>query len=426
MELGDIMFYLCTPNMSRDSYRSIHNLLNTAFRNILYFSLILILSIPNLYAGEYHNPKERTVSSYESLACSQCHTMHGSQGGESMLYGGSSLQPKLLRHQSILELCLFCHDGITSVAIMDDRIPPDISNNTSYLASAGDFRHSNVDNEANRHSIGIAAPTPPGNNNPTAWAEVTTRFGSDFNCLYCHAQHGNNNYRNLRYDPGNPGNDSPTNANRVEISYAFDSGSMPNDDAKDVNYYGPNVGTNPNKFSRGNVAFRRAPLDNDTNPVRGISAWCGRCHSKFYGVSNTYNDAGASYLGGSPSTGIAGLGDNNAGNPWYRHPVGDITLTIAASSTNLHGDYSSSSYINLNKVRVIEPDSPPVVNGNEQPFCLSCHYAHGGGNPGADQTLNHSNLVKIDAEGDINMWDTTNYNTATPNMRNVCQQCHNQ
>lgn len=436
MGLGDIMFYLCTPNMSRDSYRSIYNLLNTAFRNIIYFSLILILSMPNLYAGEYHNPKERTVSNYESLACSQCHTMHGSQGGQSMVYCASPPCPdvtytKLLRHQSILELCLFCHDGTNSVAIMDGRVPPDISNNNqNYVPSAGDFRHSNVDNEANRHSIGIdvTTTTPPGyDNTKVIWTgtdSVTGRFGSTFNCLYCHAQHGNNNYRNLRYDPGNPVNDNQGTG--VNIVYRMTNvvgtgcGTAGTCDVENSDS-GGNLPTGLAKYYRANVKFRRTGSD-----YNKISEWCGKCHSKFFGKS------GNSDLGGdaSPDPGVGGGDINISTSPWKRHPVGDID----ANNTNLHTDYSvgvsASGYLGNNKsIRVADYDAN---TSKYQPFCLSCHYAHGGGNPNnaIDPTLDHSMLAYIDSSGLVNLCKTatcgTDYDTNTGRMRNVCQQCHNQ
>lgn len=420
MELGDIMFYICTPNMTIHGYRSVSNLLNTAFRNILYFLLILILSMPNLYAGEYHNPKERTVSNYESLACSQCHTMHGSQGGQSMLYGGSNLQPKLLRHQSILELCLFCHDGTNSVAIMDNRIPPDIlNNNQNYVPSAGDFRHSNVDNEANRHSIGtdVTTTTPPGyDNTKVIWTgtdSVTGRFGSTFNCLYCHAQHGNSNYRNLRYDPGDPVNDNQGTG--VNIVYRMTSATctagtcdVENSDS------GGNLPTGLAKYYRANVKFRRTGSD-----YNKISEWCGKCHSKFFGKS------GNAELGGdaSPDPGVGGGDINTSTSPWKRHPVGDINV----GATNLHTDTSNSSYLGTT-IRVADYNNSLT---NYQPLCLTCHYAHGGGNPNnvIDPTLDHSMLAYIDNSGNVNICNGSNgcsYTASQGMMRNVCQQCHNQ
>ena len=89
-----------------------------------------------------------------TLACAQCHTMHGSQGEGSLIYGGAAaIYPKLLRQASVLELCLFCH-GAISPGVIDSagRIPPQIVSNITYIPSAGDFADGGSVNEANRHS----------------------------------------------------------------------------------------------------------------------------------------------------------------------------------------------------------------------------------------------------------------------------------
>ena len=81
------------------------------------------------------------------------------------------------------------------------------------------------------------------------------------------------------------------------------------------------------------------------------------------------------------------------------------------------------------RIRAVNPDNaePNITTADEQPFCLTCHYAHGGGNPDtvADTAYNHTNLVKLDNSGNLNISASYNDNNGGF-LRNVCEQCHNQ
>ncbi len=380
----------------------------------------LSFSVTPAFSGEYHASSEETTTGVETLACSQCHTMHGSQGGQTLLYEGSTLTPKLLRASSVTNLCLYCHGSTSPGSVgWDARTPPQVENNQqNYTPSAGDFKHNNFTNEGNRHSIGsdVSSLPPPGYSG--TWSDVTARYGTEFNCEFCHDQHGNTNYRNLRFNPGVPGDDNASSPNRVMVTYAYGAVSDPDDNTKDVNYWGAGADTSSaNKFTRSRVRFRRAPLDSDS-PARGIAAWCGKCHVDFYGPS------GASNMGGVASGGVVGAGDNNSStnSPWVRHPVADINMGIA--STNKHVDATNWTSVS-SKARHINPDG---ISGNsdDEPFCFTCHYAHGGGNPNSGGTpeLDHTNLAFVDGTGKVNI--EAGYNSATGMIRNLCQQCHNQ
>ncbi|MEK7828692.1 MAG: hypothetical protein AAB256_02815, partial [Deltaproteobacteria bacterium] len=135
---------------------------NPSYIRRLYRGLIICLigsaiSSTLVFAGEYHNSMDRRpgVSPEETLACAQCHTMHGSQGAGatagSLIYNTSApgIYPKLLRAANVLELCLFCH-GAISPGVIDSagRIPPQIVSNITYIPSAGDFADGGSVNEA--------------------------------------------------------------------------------------------------------------------------------------------------------------------------------------------------------------------------------------------------------------------------------------
>ncbi|MBI5826339.1 MAG: hypothetical protein HZB22_01205 [Deltaproteobacteria bacterium] len=365
--------------------------------------VVFLLSPLSTHSGEYHNPKQNTfLKTTETLACSQCHTMHGTQGGQSMIYGGAAtVYPYLLRAATIVQLCRTCHEN--NSLSMSNPTPPDIWNMTlGYTASAGDFANGGFENEQNRHSVGQTNVTPPGSN-PT----ITIPY---FSCINCHDQHGNTNYRNLKKRPGNASSD-------ITVSYTLDGGGTCSDgsatpcDINDVTTTGQGTTANLYKYNRGNVTFRKATASNGLN---GIAPWCGGCHTNFHGAG------GASNIGGA-------VGGDTGLSPWLRHPVRDVN--IDQGNADLHADRSNwASLSSTVRTRAVNPDNldPTSSSADEQPFCLSCHYAHGGGNPNytTDATLDHSNLVFIDGSGKINI-DST-YTASTGRIRNLCEQCHNQ
>lgn len=369
----------------------------------LVIGMALSLVSTVIYAGEYHAPKEKTyLGTTETLVCSQCHTMHGSQGGQSLIYGGASTVNKaLLRASSIVQLCRTCHEN-NSLG-MSNPTPPDIWTNTlGYTASAGDFADRNVVNEANRHSVDSSNLTPPGSN-PT----INISY---FSCINCHDQHGNNNYRNLKKRPGNASSDITINFKRTAGGPATCSDGTAS--PCDVEYNadsGQGATTNLYKYNRDNVKFLKA-----ATATRGIAPFCGGCHTDFHGAG------GASNIGGA-------VGGDTGNSPWLRHPVRDVSIN--QGEADKHADRSNWAGLSI-RTRTINPDNtdPTSSDADEQPFCLSCHYAHGGGNPNnaTDPTLDHTNLVFFDSSATPKINIDSAYVASTGRIRNLCQQCHNQ
>src|SRR3990167_9750002 len=60
------------------------------------------------FAGDYH---KSGIPAETTLACAQCHIMHGTQGSVSLIYKiGINTYEKLLRADSVVNLCKYCHE----------------------------------------------------------------------------------------------------------------------------------------------------------------------------------------------------------------------------------------------------------------------------------------------------------------------------
>jgi hypothetical protein len=299
-----------------------------------------------------------------------------------MIFDGAAIPyPKLLRHSNILNLCLYCHDGNQTGL---SPPPPDVwgtlaagqSNPSAGNLCSGGGATPCSDVSTN-HSIGVDVSLiePPGF--VGTWSNVTDKFTTTFSCLYCHDQHGNANYRNLRADPGN--------LSGVTASYAMGAAGDATKHVNNILAAGPGVA----KYETGVVVFRLAPTSNN----EGIQGFCKGCHTNFH------DRGGATEMGGSLA-GDTGL------NPWLRHPTMDVTMGEA--DTNLHVDFTNWQTALPWRPRIINADGT-AGNADDEPFCLSCHRAHG--------SNRHSNLI---------YGEPTSTGGAGTMMRSTCQQCHNQ
>ena len=394
------------------------------YRGLIICLICSAISSALAVAGEYHNPRERTATkTQDTLACAQCHTMHGSQGAGagagSLIYSGTAaIYPMLLRQANVLELCLFCHSNNQAAGqIESGRTPPDIWSGSGTGKVEATPGGGAVNSAGLLCAGGSAVATPPCGDNkishtidvnanvtPPGWtgAEVPlfTPVKGGFVCINCHDQHGNTNYRNLR-------NMSYRGVNFTGVDVSYNMGTdvaSPNcSDGSTSPCFVQNIDSLNNaptgllKYVTSNVKFRKPPTDSAN---QGIQAFCKRCHNNFHFASI---DASApTEMGGSA------LGDTAAviGDEWKRHPMMDVTISEA--NTNLHADgpyWGTATWW----PRVIDPNGTPG-SGDEIPFCFSCHRVHG--------STNHSNLIfgdpTISVGGDGTM------------MRITCLQCHNQ
>jgi len=311
------------------------------------FILVLVATCPETRAGDWH------VEPY--LYCQNCHVQHATKDGTAIPGGPYST---LLLKNTVNELCLSCHDGSDPTA-PDVQAPVQMYDATFYgESSAGHFDLIAVDNPAG-HSLGLAAVIP---------LQVEAEF-VELSCASCHAVHGNQNYRNLLYDPANTG-DSLSLVTGTDVFAQF---------APDKP---PTTAGSITAYSRENIGFKQ-----------GYSAWCAACHNQLAANATSAppahfnshpNDVAINEfpfeLHTDPVHWVAGTGEGFADDP---AGIERVPFEVPAAV-----DFVSSS----------EPAETNRI------FCGSCHKAHGG-----------------DKEKSL-LWS---YREGDPDYISGCQQCHN-
>lgn len=301
-------------------------------------------------AGTYHN---------SPLVCSDCHVMHASYAGT--LYNAGAGFVNLLKATNTATLCLNCHasNGTDAAA---NTLAPRVAGSTgsgtggrvgtspgtvSGDSLAGgyfgpDAVFTNVSGGAdytsvNGHDLEVTAEgaAPPG-------ADAADGFrvpaGNQLlTCSTCHDQHGNANYRNLKYDPNT--NNAEINSCTVVVTVGGAANYRGDSDvwraSSGANYYGQDV-----------------------------TSFCQDCHERF-GPINTY--AGAAGQTGAGPYDNEGLVDNASGANSH-HPIdSDLAATIGGNYTTYSGG---------DTVPLLRTSGAATPSGNSV-FCLSCHRAHG-------------------------------------------------
>ncbi len=315
---------------------------------------------------------------HTDLQCSDCHTMHYSEGGAPIKTpsGESYAGPSefLIRADSVNLLCLSCHDSGTGGI----NGAPDVWGVASYETpvlkrAAGSFQGSVGVISHKGHSLGVVKDIAPGSN------PIVT-FPTGLTCVSCHDAHGNGNYRSLKSNVGN--------GTHLKVSYinGIYSGSS--------SIFQVELNPTSIHYSTRNIQYRR-----DT-PVDGLSQWCKGCHTNFHGTGGEINDSGIL------------LGDNNATNSaWVQHPITGVTMSQAVKNQHL----DSSAWFNeklKSRLPVVSPSNQiPGTNTNSdnQVACITCHKAHGSTNPFG---LIYDNPLSPNREDGTSLMQS-------------CQQCHN-
>jgi len=344
--------------------------------------------------------------------CSNCHTMHNSQGGAEMAtYGSGQVwsdttpQPALLRGT-----CLGCHGqgGTDMIKTINGSPIPQVYHTGATDLASGNFNHIvKVGGGDDRGHNVIALSNvdgvldgPPGYINQSFHDVAVT--DSNLTCAGENGCHGTNRYQGLgsgipAIKGAHHGNvdgkcDAPTT---VAKSYRFLYGVKGLENTTDKwqnltagshnEYYGAST---PALLGcgGGETSCHAGPSGSAMPPNNTISEFCGTCHGNFHTLTT-----------GSSS----GIG-SSASSPFQRHPT-DIVIKNT-------GEYSAAG-------RVFNPNAPvgrttvydavsSAATTSDVVTCLSCHAAH---------ASNYADMLK---------WDYSTMNAGGGSNTNGCFACH--
>lgn len=330
--------------------------------------------------------------SYPAISgfCSNCHTMHNSQGGDPMTLDDSATPNENLTVGS----CVGCHaqgGSTTTVNIGPDIIPqvmhssesPLAGGNFGYitgLAGSGesDSKGHNIVALTGADSVFTGLQPPPGalNVNGTAIHPQSIFMRSDI--LGCDGINGCHGYRAI-------GGSADFFPNGVFGAHHNNAGGKLDNPTTHANSYrflfgvkgyessdwqaSANVGNHNEYFGRStpvtlgcSATSCHAPPGGIVKPADGtISQFCATCHGNFHSLDNGYSE---------------GIG-TTATSPFKRHPT-DLALPTS-------GEYVAYTVYNLDApvARTIVPDTPSAVvtPGSDAVMCLTCHLAHASNYP---------------------------------------------
>jgi predicted CXXCH cytochrome family protein len=371
-----------------------------------------------------------------SGVCSDCHTMHNSQNGTSMVLdtiGSQNLNPNCIAchnepRQVLLRLnCIGCHvqseSGPSSIA-QPDNIPQVGHHDYSHNLEAGNYAYiydpSGDDTHGhNVHGINGIGPDsyqisstspPPGYNSiydpasPGYQGNVADPY--QVMCAGQNGCHGNRSQPSqlLAIKGSHHADDSMLKfgANFRESTQGVGSGSTSDftttgksyrflynvHGAEDSDWEASVSPTDHNEYKGIPFASRTGQTWGD---ISSISQLCAECHGNFHASDQITNQ--------TPPN----------GSPWLRHPT-DVVLPDS-------GEYSAYTTYS-NEAPVARPisffvtglsnASNQVTPGTDIVMCLSCHRAHASPYP------------------DILRWDYNNMIAGDPSKSGGCFTCHTQ
>ena len=321
----------------------------------------IMISFTVVLAAALAATLSRPVSASVSGPCGNCHTMHNSQGGNSMVVGGGESKPALLIND-----CVGCHTGTniggTTPYVLSDSGKPTFGENT--LAGGNFWWVENVD-DAKGHNVFEANPDEAlsggapgrnigcggiGSNSCHKNLHLPYSSGSGLNgkqgCTGCHMISSLNGTKGFHHaDDGLPGENTLVNS-AEQGWYRFLTGHEM--------HHGGGHGVSGIEHDKWNYGAD-ASSHNEYLGVPGtgnisthtMTSYCCGCHANFH--------------------------DQESGGCWIRHPSDAVIPN--------KGEYALMSKAYNPLVPVARPSLATVSNtvapGTDMVMCLSCHVAHG-------------------------------------------------
>jgi predicted CXXCH cytochrome family protein len=292
--------------------------------------------------------------------CSNCHTMHNSQGGADMAtYGPSSgVNPNPCL---TLGDCIGCHaydsgSGTDNVENIGGSLVPQVWHNAGTDLAAGNFRYIAGADDNKGHNVaaidieGTLTSGPPGD-------EHSSGITTDLTCAGAKGCHGDRTVTDETISvkgAHHAGVSGLCNtADTVANSYRFLK-EVKGYENMDATYRYQNFNSQyHNEYygvsNRGSEGTLSSPGSNS------MSGLCAECHGNFHGT---------------------GSGDIGTASPWLRHPT-DIVLTNSGEYTN-YTSYSIVAPVARTSLGTINTGGTNnvVTPGTDVVMCLSCHGAH--------------------------------------------------
>jgi predicted CXXCH cytochrome family protein len=322
-----------------------------------------------------------------SGACSNCHTMHNSQGGlgEVQTYLGGVITTGVTTPQEYLLKadCIACHAGATGAKTNAFGAPivlhttggaPAGQGGTNTLAGgdfywvatglgAADSKGHNVSGLAAADLTIRPTDTPPGWD-PTATAgfafgTVGNAWGTNqLTCAGVYGCHGEHNSTGiLGAHHGNTGGASNqcSTANTVGNSFRF-LGGIKGLENGDWNW--DETASSHNEYFGANDTSNRNQTNSTYANKNTISFSCAECHGYFH----------------------SRIDDGTTGTPWLRHPT-DIALPNKPEYLR-YTVYSVEAPVGRSTVPATSNGTVvPGTAGTDIVTCISCHRAHGSPQP---------------------------------------------
>lgn len=382
-------------------------------KNLIILAILALAAFPVL-AGEWHTGQNNL--------CADCHTMHNSMahtwsGVGSVSVGTPAADGNwvgaagpggnyLLKAADPNELCLECHNAQT--------FAPDVLGATKTASdatnrSAGYLNLSTDAASHTGHTLGWIGTAPGGTfvTDPTHGLE----------CINCHTQHGRAGiYRNLgprsgaivpTYALNGQQPAGVTSAQPTDLAGAVAADNI------DVFInlpaaYTANTSNFSSLYETSNIQYlKRGTLVSGIENASGTQ--CAFCHGDFHGAVNSAN------IGGETSGATF--------EKFNRHPVGGITLGTLGGG---HSGTPASRYANaasVSRVKVYADDQTAFADAT--PGCISCHKAHGNGQPFGLVFANRT-VAGMTEEGTMAANPTPTGAETAIGQRALCGQCHGQ